>query len=333
MLAGAMMQSLILAGNSGGDRARRSKSKPGFTDRLFAAPISRYTIVLGRLAGTAALGLFGSLWFLTIGLVFGAEIAGGVPGALVAISLAIAAALAIGGIGASVALRTGNASIVQGLFPLVFVVLFLSTAFFPLELMIEPAKTIAAYNPLSFVVEGIREPIVSGLNGTDVLDAALAIIGIGLISFLSARALRHRLRTAMEAAIGSPGAQNLATISALTARASNELLSVPGAVIPGVLAPTIFFLGINGVFGGLTPLTGFTTDSYPSFVVPVSVLQGGRLHRRRDRRQPRARHRTGLARPAARLPRPALGAARGDRPLGQHQRAHPGHLRARGRPR
>jgi ABC-type multidrug transport system permease subunit len=193
MLAGAMMQSLMLAANSGGI-ALAVDIEMGFTDRLFAAPISRYAIVLGRLAGTAALGVATALWFLAIGLIFGAEIEGGVAGALVAIALTAAAAVAIGGIGASVALRTGQASIVQGLFPLIFVVLFLSTAFFPEELMVEPAQTIAKYNPLSFVVEGIREPIVSGLNGTDVLDAVLAIAGIAIFSFvLSARALRHRL--------------------------------------------------------------------------------------------------------------------------------------------
>ena len=67
---------------------------------------------------------------------------------------------------------------------------------------------------------------------------------------------------------------NLATIAALMARAKNELLRVPGAAIPGVLAPTIFFLGLNGVFGALTHLRGFTTGSYESFIVPVSMLQG-----------------------------------------------------------
>jgi ABC-2 type transport system permease protein len=67
---------------------------------------------------------------------------------------------------------------------------------------------------------------------------------------------------------------NLATIGALMARAKNELLRVPGAAIPGVLAPTIFFLGLNGVFGALTQLRGFTTGSYESFIVPVSMLQG-----------------------------------------------------------
>jgi ABC-type multidrug transport system permease subunit len=71
----------------------------------------------------------------------------------------------------------------------------------------------------------------------------------------------------------SPWRTNLAVIGALMAKARNELLRVPGAVIPGVLAPTIFFLGINGVFGGLTQLTGFSTDSYASFLIPVSMLQ------------------------------------------------------------
>ena len=44
--------------------------------------------------------------------------------------------------------------------------------------MIEPAKTIAEYNPLSFIVEGVREPIISGIDAAETLDAVLAIVGI-----------------------------------------------------------------------------------------------------------------------------------------------------------
>ncbi len=195
MLAGAVMQSLILAGNSGAI-ALAIEIETGFTDRLLASPIARFTIVLGRLAGTAALAVLGTLWFLTIGLVFGAPIEGGPWGALVSLVIAAAASLAIGGIIAAVALRTGNTSVVQGLFPLVFVVLFLSSAFFPQALMVEPAKSIALYNPLSYIVEGIREPIISGVSAADVRDAALAIAGIAVLSaILSSRALRYRLRT------------------------------------------------------------------------------------------------------------------------------------------
>lgn len=82
----------------------------------------------------------------------------------------------------------------------------------------------------------------------------------------------------MEAAVSQATAPawraNLATIAAMTARAKNEILRVPGAAIPGVLAPTIFFLGLNGVFGALIDLRGFDTGSYESFIVPVSMLQG-----------------------------------------------------------
>jgi ABC-type multidrug transport system permease subunit len=63
-------------------------------------------------------------------------------------------------------------------------------------------------------------------------------------------------------------------IRVLVRRALNEIFRVPGAAIPGVLAPAIFFLGLTSVFGSLTLLPGFTTHSYQSFLIPVSLLQG-----------------------------------------------------------
>jgi ABC-type multidrug transport system permease subunit len=68
-------------------------------------------------------------------------------------------------------------------------------------------------------------------------------------------------------------AAQLDTVGALMRRGLNEILRVPGAAIPGVLAPTIFFLGLTAVFGNLTLLPGFTTESYQSFLVPVSLMQ------------------------------------------------------------
>lgn len=67
---------------------------------------------------------------------------------------------------------------------------------------------------------------------------------------------------------------DLATVRALVRRSTNEILRVPGAAIPGVLAPTIFFLGLTSVFGNLTLLPGFDTESYASFIIPISMLQG-----------------------------------------------------------
>ncbi len=68
--------------------------------------------------------------------------------------------------------------------------------------------------------------------------------------------------------------QSFEAIRALMRRAINELTRVPGAAIPGVLAPTIFFLGLTSVFGSLTLLPGFDTTSYQSFLIPVTLMQG-----------------------------------------------------------
>ncbi|HEX3873313.1 MAG TPA: ABC transporter permease [Solirubrobacteraceae bacterium] len=62
-------------------------------------------------------------------------------------------------------------------------------------------------------------------------------------------------------------------VGALTRRALNEILRVPGAALPGVLAPTIFMLGISSVFGAAIQLHGFGTTSFRAFVVPVGFLQ------------------------------------------------------------
>ena len=59
----------------------------------------------------------------------------------------------------------------------------------------------------------------------------------------------------------------------LMRRGLNEILRVPGAAVPGMLAPTIFLLGLTAVFGSLTHLRGYPTDSFISFMVPVSYLQ------------------------------------------------------------
>jgi ABC-type multidrug transport system permease subunit len=69
-------------------------------------------------------------------------------------------------------------------------------------------------------------------------------------------------------------AVSLPTVTALVRRSANELMRVPGAAIPGVLAPTIFYVGLTSVFGNLTDQRGFDTDSYQSFLISVSLLQG-----------------------------------------------------------
>jgi ABC-type multidrug transport system permease subunit len=61
---------------------------------------------------------------------------------------------------------------------------------------------------------------------------------------------------------------------ALWRRSLNEVLRVRGALLPATVAPVVFMLGITGQFGRLTGLEGFPTDSYMSWIVPLSCIQG-----------------------------------------------------------
>ena len=78
----------------------------------------------------------------------------------------------------------------------------------------------------------------------------------------------HRIERRFDAS------SDLQMVWALIRRGANELLRVPGAAIPGVLAPTIFFVGLTAVFGSLALLPGFSTDTYQAFLIPVSLMQG-----------------------------------------------------------
>jgi ABC-2 type transport system permease protein len=61
--------------------------------------------------------------------------------------------------------------------------------------MLNPAAWIAHYNPLSFIVNGIREPVIDGWHLTTQLKAIASVIGIGAFGLLLCEAaLRGRVR-------------------------------------------------------------------------------------------------------------------------------------------
>ncbi|MFL5845760.1 MAG: ABC transporter permease [Solirubrobacteraceae bacterium] len=195
-LAAAMTQSLLLGGITQGI-ASALDLELGFFDRLAVSPISRVSIVIGRLIAAAAIAMFQVGYFLALGLIFGASIEGGFLGVLVTFGLGLVAAIAFAAIGVAIALRAGNASTLQGIFPLVFVILFLSSAFFPRALLASPIDTFARYNPLSYIADGMRAPIIDSATSTAVLDGLFA--GAGLAAFavgMALLALRGRLRNA-----------------------------------------------------------------------------------------------------------------------------------------
>jgi ABC-2 type transport system permease protein len=196
VVPGTMVQGALLAGLTTG-AALAGDIEFGFFDRLLAAPVRRTSLVLGRLCGTAGLAVLQSTLFLAVALVFGARYPGGVGAAAAAVGLATITAVGIGAIAAAIALRTASLALMQSIFPFVFVLLFTAPAFFPRELLTPVLRDLAAYNPLTYVVEAVRGLLADDPALGDpwlglAAATALAVLATALATF----ALAERLRTA-----------------------------------------------------------------------------------------------------------------------------------------
>ena len=157
----------------GADLARDIES--GFLDRLALTPLSRTGLVSGQITGTVALGILQGVVFLAVGLAAGATLETGFAGALVLIALVVSIVFSFGLIGVTAAFRFGNGEAVQGLFPLLFVFLFLSTMAMPKDLIQQGwFETIATYNPVSYLLDGIRSLFYGGWD-TEALTLAFGM--------------------------------------------------------------------------------------------------------------------------------------------------------------
>ena len=188
-----MQGALFAALNGGQDLARDIQG--GFLDRLAMTPMSGAALLAGQLGGALFMGVVSAVIYLLVGVLFGVGIAAGLGGAVVLLVLAVVISFAFACFGTFVALRAGTGEAVQGFFPLFFVLLFLSSAFFPRDLIEQEwFRTIATYNPVSYMVEGIRSLVITGWDG-QALAQAFGISAIAIVAFLalSARALRTRL--------------------------------------------------------------------------------------------------------------------------------------------
>jgi ABC-2 type transport system permease protein len=195
VVPGTVTQGTLLAGLTAGIMMA-ADIEFGFFDRLLAAPVRRTSIVLGRLGGVLVLSVVQTIWFLLIAMLFGARYAGGVPGVLGTIVLAAITAVGMGGIAAAIALRTGSLSLLQSLFPFMFVLLFTAPAFFPQELLTPVLNDISRFNPLTYVVGGIRSLLEDDPSLGNPWEGLAAAVGLAATTIaIATLALKERLRT------------------------------------------------------------------------------------------------------------------------------------------
>jgi ABC-2 type transport system permease protein len=152
-------------------------------------------LLVGQLSGVAVLGLIQAVTFLAVGLTAGADLEAGPLGIPLIIVLSLLTTLGFGALGASVALRSGSGETVQGLFPLLFALLFLSSMNLPRNVIeIDWFRTVATWNPVSYMLEGIRSLFVTGWDGEALALGFLASAGLAVVALaLASSALRTRM--------------------------------------------------------------------------------------------------------------------------------------------
>jgi ABC-2 type transport system permease protein len=170
-------------------------NQDGFFNRLQLTPVHPAALVAGQLAGTLTVGLLQAATYISVGLLAGAHIEAGVGGAFVLIALAIAISLAFGSVGLAVGMRVDAPEKVQSIFPLLFVFLFLSSMSLPRNLIqTDWFREIATYNPVSYMVEGLRSLLITGWDPEALalgFGCALGILALGLTS--ASLGLRERM--------------------------------------------------------------------------------------------------------------------------------------------
>ncbi len=188
-IQGAMFVSIT----AGVDLARDIES--GFLNRLALTPLRGEALLVGQLGGAFVLGVVQAIVYLLVGLATGVTFVTGVGGALVLLALSILIAFGFASLGGLLALRFGSGEAVQGIFPLLFVTLFLSSSSLPRNLIKATwFRDIATYNPVSYLLEGLRSLVITGWDAQALalgfgFAAALLVITLGF----SQAAMRSRL--------------------------------------------------------------------------------------------------------------------------------------------
>lgn len=167
----------------------------GYFDKLLLTPASRVSLLLGAMAADYLRILLQGLLMVGVALATGMAFATGVAGALVMVGVASLWGLAYSAIGFALALKTGNPQVVGSMWAFQIPFIFLTTAFAPKEALSGWLRTAATYNPVTYLLDGLRALSMRGWEWGDVTVALAVSAGFGALTLtLALRALAGRIR-------------------------------------------------------------------------------------------------------------------------------------------
>ncbi len=166
----------------------------GYFDRLLLTPTRRPMLLLGLMAADVLSIMMLTIPVLLLGLAFGVTFVTGFVGMVAFILFGALWGLAFAGFPYAIALKTGNPAAVNSSFVLFFPFAFLTTAFLPQEALTGWLETVATYNPVTYVLDGLRSLITEGWDWEALAVGAAASLGLMVVSFgLASLAMKGRV--------------------------------------------------------------------------------------------------------------------------------------------
>ena len=164
----------------------------GYFDKLRAAPVPRTSIVLGRLIAEAVKGLVIATVIVVLALPLGISLDSGALGFVLLIVLTALWAVVYTGFMQLIALKTRSAAATNSGGLVFFPLLFLTPNFVPRDLLTRPMEIAATFNPVTYVMEGLRSLILDELTWSKILPgfAVVAALGVVMVA-LNVRLIRH----------------------------------------------------------------------------------------------------------------------------------------------
>jgi len=197
------MATAILLGVTGVSRAPALvlDVQTQYLDRLLLTPVRRAAILIGHMAADVAVAAGLTVPILVLGIVLGVRFEAGLLGALAFVVLAALWSLAFAGFGYAIALKTGNPAAVNSAFLLFFPFLFLTSSYVPRDQLSGWLNTVAGFNPVTYLLGGLRSLVLGhGWQPAQLGQAAAAIAIVGAISMtMCFAALRGRVKRSSSA--------------------------------------------------------------------------------------------------------------------------------------
>ena len=134
----------------------------GLFDRLRSLPVPRWAVLVGRAMADTALISWAALVTIVVGFAVGFRIHGSVLGALAALGLIVLFAAAFSWIQIFLGLISGSAQAAQGIAFSVFPLVFVSSAYVPVESMPGWMQPIAENQPVTAMVGAVRALVLGG---------------------------------------------------------------------------------------------------------------------------------------------------------------------------